>query len=184
MNASQKKIKDLGKKRAEKLNLTSFKQFVQHGSSMYSAVYRFYTNTTLHSEYNLNKIGNKGNFYQVYRFLYLSNHRNNKIIPSNDEIANAFRRTLSNVGSSGSFAHGGDIGLEQDKAANATFLDIKTLCNILYETANAIQQSLELNNTEIFVKMLSSQKTGIQIIDEAAEETTKKIQENMQKILQ
>jgi len=27
--------------------------------------------------------------------------------------------------------------------------------------------------------MLSSQKTGIQIIDEAAEETTKKIQENM-----
>ena len=63
MNACQKKIKDLGKKRAEKLNLTSFKQFVQHGSSMYSTVYRFYTNTTLHSEYNLNKIGNKGNFY-------------------------------------------------------------------------------------------------------------------------
>lgn len=165
LRASQKKIREsLGE------NVRFEKYDANNGgrSSLYSAVYYYYTTESLKNGF---KLGNRGNFYETYRRLYIRFGRDNTIIPSSDMIYNAFKETLSNITS---FAQGGDIGLQQDKIGNASFLDIYTLCNILQETAQSIHEAIQNKDSSIILNKLVKQNTGNLILQEA-ETKSKKI---------
>lgn len=172
LKASQKKIK---KESQKNKNFSNFEKFVEGRSTLFSEVYAFYKNERLDKNW---KVGNKGNFYEVYRYLYLLHDRNNNFKPSTEEIKNAFSKILSNVGSQNSFAHGGDIGLQQDKLSNATFLDIQTLSNILLNTAKAIQESISLDNKEIILKQIINQRVSDKILEEATSFISKNLHIN------
>ncbi len=172
LKASQKKIK---KESQKNKNFSNFEKFVEGRSTLFSEVYAFYKNERLDKNW---KVGNKGNFYEVYRYLYLLHNRNNNFKPSIEEIKNAFSKILSNVGSQNSFAHGGDIGLQQDKLSNATFLDIQTLSNILLNTAKAIQESISLDNKEIILKQIINQRVDDKILEEVTSFISKNLHAN------
>ena len=172
LRASQKKIK---KESQKNKNFSNFEKFVEGRSTLFSEVYAFYKNERLDKNW---KVGNKGNFYEVYRYLYLLHDRNNNFKPSTEEIKNAFSKILSNVGSQNSFAHGGDIGLQQDKLSNATFLDIQTLSNILLNTAKAIQESISLDNKEIILKQIANQRVDDKILEEVTSFISKNLHAN------
>ena len=89
-------------------------QFVEEGTTLYSSTYRFYKNQSIKKASGENpyyEVGNRGHFYEAYRYLYLSLGKDNSIQPSNQQLIEAFNRTLSGGGQAGSFSRGGDIGL-------------------------------------------------------------------------
>ena len=174
LNISKTKIKEQDNN--NKNILFHYEKFVQDGTSLYSSTYRFYKNESIKKasgNYPYYEVGNKGHFYEAYRFLYLSLGRDNSISPTIDQLVEAFNRTLSGGGQSGSFARGGDIGLQQDKTGNATFLNIQTLINTLFEMAKLIQESIKLNNNDIILQALKKKRVEEKILTEVTKQIQK-----------
>lgn len=178
LNTSQQKMNQFNeKKKAIEKNASNQKTFIKEASSLYSAVYRFYKARSLKTEKDTRdisspKVGNRGNFYQAYRYLYRISGGNNNWIPSDTEIEAAFRYALSNGGSNGSFTHGGDILSEQDKFYNATFLNINTLAKNLIEMSDIIKESIKNNDGSKILKKIKSQGLENTILYVKQEEET------------
>lgn len=153
IKASQKQMKQLNKARQQQMQVSvdQINIFTPGASSLYSSVYRYYKNERLNQ-----KIGNWGNFYETYRRLLFMSPHGNKWVPDANTIANAFKETLSNVGSQGSFSVGGDVGLESDKFAagnRPTLTSINTIINQLDLLIQGLQDYLNNNNEEGLIKM-------------------------------
>lgn len=178
LNVSQRKIKMQNEQ--NKNILLHFEKFVEEGTTLYSSTYRFYKNQSIKKASGENpyyEVGNRGRFYEAYRYLYLSLGKDNSIQPSNQQLIEAFNRTLSGGGQAGSFSRGGDIGLQQDKIGNATFLNIQTLSNTLFDMAELIQKSIKINNKDIILQALKKQRIEEKVLMEATEQIQKIIKE-------
>lgn len=155
---SQRKIIQLNRERKTRLKseADTIDIFTEGASTLYSQVYRYFSNNRLTQK------GNWGNFYQVYRSLVHSSPEGNKWKPSVEIIMNAFKSVLSNSGVSGSFATGGDNGLEQDKASfgnNPTLTSVNTIINTLDSLIVSLQDFINTNSDIGLVKLF----TGIDL---------------------
>ena len=173
---SQRKMKELSKKREQegKKAINDVEVFTAGGSTLYSAVYRYFTNEKLRQK------GNWGNFYQVYQYLLAKSPKKNKYHPSNSVIANAFSKVLGGGGKGGSFAAGGDVGTSQDKASfgsNPTLTTVNTITNQLLDLSNNLQIFLTTGSQQGLIQMLTRENLGIKTIDVARDQAIRSIRQ-------
>lgn len=149
-------------------------ELTNQGSTLYSAVYRYFSNKKL----GLGGVGNWGNFYQAYRLLYHKSSKRNQYRPRESTIAKAFSQVLSGGGKAGSFATGGDVLRQQDKASfgsNPTLTSTKTVTNALNDLANNLQIYINTNSIQPLIKMLIRQKADNKIERKARDEAIESI---------
>lgn len=172
---SQAFIKDIINKRNNE-SISAIKQlegFVPGASTLYSAVYRFFTDNRLSKQY---KVGNWGNFYQAYRLLYNKSTRKNLYRPRNNTIAKAFTQVLAGGGKEGSFIKGGDVGLEQDKFGNnPTLTSVKSTVNALKELAQALEEFVNTGSIDTLKNLLTKKQAGTKTLRKAREIAIKNI---------
>ena len=179
---SQRKLQQLNKERKVKLQIQAdtIDIFTQGASTLYSKIYRYFTNT------RLTKKGNWGNFYEVYRKLVKESPQGNNWNPSNIIIANAFKSVLAGSGIGGSFATGGDQGLEQDKASfgnNPTLTSVITIINTLDSLVISLQDFINNGNEKGLIKLFTGQDIENTVVDMAKEEAVIEIRKQLQKFL-
>ena len=166
----QKRQLQTGKSIDQITNLTN------SGSTLYSAVYRYFSDTKL----GKGGVGNWGNFYQAYRLLYHKSSKRNQYHPRRSTIAKAFSQVLSGGGKSGSFATGGDVLREQDKASfgsNPTLTSTRTVVNTLKDLANNLQIYINTNSIQPLTKMLIRKNTTNKVEKKAYQEATEALKE-------
>lgn len=178
---SQQIMKDLKSKREKEKQaaINEVEVFTEGASTLYSAVYRYFTNEKLQQK------GNWGNFYEVYQYLLAKSAKKNKYHPKTKTIAQAFSIVLKGGGKGGSFAAGGDIGLYQDKASfgsNPTLTSVNTIINQLLDLSNNLQDFITTGNQQGLINMLTREKIGIKSIDLAREQAIDSIKETLSKI--
>lgn len=166
----QKRQLQAGKSIDQITNLTN------SGSTLYSAVYRYFSDARL----GKGGVGNWGNFYQAYRLLYHKSSKHNQYHPRRSTIAKAFSQVLSEGGKSGSFATGGDVLREQDKASfgsNPTLTSTRTVINTLKDLANNLQIYINTNSIEPLIKMLIRKNTANKLEKKTYQEAIEALKE-------
>lgn len=146
------------------------------GSTLYSAVYRYFSNSRL----GKGGVGNWGNFYQAYRLLYHKSPKHNQYHPRRGTIAKAFSQVLSGGGKSGSFATGGDVLREQDKASfgsNPTLTSTRSVVNALKDLANNLQIYVNTSSIQPLTKMLIRKNTANKVERKAYQEAVQSIRQ-------
>lgn len=156
--------------------ISALQKFMGDGSTLYSAIYRYFTQNRLGDKGK----GNWGHFYEVYRYLYYKSPKRNNYKPQKSTINKAFNSVLAGGGSSGSFSGGGDVGLEQDKfsaGSNPTLSSVSTIINQLDLLSLNLEELINNNDTDSLVKFLTRQKIGIKTIDQARNQAIQNIKD-------
>lgn len=180
IRVSQKMVKTVLQKQHSEIqeNVNEVVNFTPGASSLYSSVFRYYTDTRLN--HGTGTVGNWGNFYEAYRLLLAKSDRGNLWVPSADSIAEAFREVLSGGGKSGSFAAGGDVLSTQVKAAfgsSPTLTSSQSVVNALYDLKSALDQYIETSSADALVGMLTRAQGGEAIFESARQEAEDSIRQ-------
>ena len=155
----------------------------QNPSSLYSAVYRYYTEKRVGKK----GAGNWGNFYEAYRYLYLKYNGDNTQLPSDADLLESFNAVLAGGGKSGSFTRGGDVGSEQDKAAFGSYPSLTSIDTILITLKEIIEMLTDFinGNSQGLISLLVNKRVDQKVTDMAqqygVEEITKSIKEFLTK---
>lgn len=173
LRINQTKLKNLAKQKKVQLEQISFKE---NPSSLYSAVFRWYTGERLGKK----GAGNWGNFYEAYRYLYYKFNRNNDIIPSEEDLEESFKAVLSGGGKEGSFMKGADQGFEQDKASfggQPTLTSVKTIISTLKDTITVLENFIKTKDTQELERLLVKENIDYKIQEKAREEAIQNIRD-------
>lgn len=178
IKVSQTMLRDVFEKRVKqsKDSVNEVLSFYPQGSTLYSAVYRYFTKKKL----GPGGVGNWGNFYQVYRLLYHKSTKRNLYKPREKTIANAFSQVLSGGGKSGSFAAGGDVLREQDKASfgsNPTLTSTRTVVNALKDLANNLQIFVNSSSIQPIMNMLIKKNVANKVERKAYEQAVETLKQ-------
>lgn len=140
--------------------------FVPGASTLYSAVYRYYTDERLQQ-----KKGNWGNMYEAYRLLLARSKKGNLWKPQNRTIAKAFSTVLSGGGAGGAFIKGGDVLTLQAKGgfgSNATLISSdQAVTNALQELADSLQTYVNSGEVQQLEQLLIRKQSGQKVFREA-----------------
>lgn len=183
IRVSQKMVKTVLQKQYSEINqnVDEIVSFTPGASSLYSSVFRYYTDTRLNS--GTGTVGNWGNFYEAYRLLLAKSKQGNLWIPDVDSIASAFREVLSGSGKSGSFAAGGDVFNTQVKGtfgSSPTLTSSQSVINALLDLKMALEQYIETSSADALVNMLTRSQGGEAIFESARQEA----EDNIRRLLE
>lgn len=153
----------------------------QNPSSLYSAVYRYYTRERLAS----GGVGNWGNFYEAYRYLYFKYDGDNTIIPSDADLLESFKAVLGGGGKSGSFIRGGDVGSEQDKASFGSYPTLTNIDTILTTLKEIIEMLTEFinGNSQGLISLLVNKSIDQKVINIARQSGIEELTKNIKAFL-
>lgn len=185
IRVSQTMLKDTFQKRHREIknNVDEVIALTSEGSTLYSAVYRYFTYNKL--DRGKATVGNWGNFYQAYRLLYNRSPRKNQYRPRETTIAKAFSQVLSGGGKSGSFATGGDVLFEQDKASfgsNPTLTSTQSVTSALNDLAKNLQIYINTSSIQPLTKMLVRQQAGTKVERKARDQAIQSIKQALSSI--
>ena len=172
INLTQQNVKQIQLKQNQEgqRSAAEIDNFSQGGSTLYSAVYRYYKDEKLW--------GGKGTFgdmYQAYRQLYFKSpeKKKNDWNPPGSQIAKALNRVVSGGGKKESFLTGGDNPFQQDKSgygSRATLTTVSSTSHALEDLADGLQNFLQTNSTQSLKKMLTRYRTGSKVFNTAQKE--------------
>lgn len=170
INLTQQNVKNIQQKqkKEEQLTVSQVQSFTQKGSTLYSALYRYFKGE------KWNQKGNWGNLYQAYRSLYhkSTTKPKNNWKPSNREMAKALQNSLGG-GKAGSFLTGGDNPFEQDKAgygSQATLTSVQSVANALLDLSQALVSFIKTSSTQELKKILTRYRTGSKVFNKGQKE--------------
>ena len=177
LKISQSSLKDLAGDKVQQISS-------ENPSTLYSKVFRWYTGKRL-EQGNTKGIGNWGNFYEAYRYLLSKYDGDNNIIPPDSDLIEAFSAALSGGGRAGSFIKGGDVDLEQDKAAIGGYpslTNIDTILSILKELIEMLKEFIN-GDSKGLSQLLIGRNINKKTLEKAQNEAKQEILNNIQNFL-